>query len=650
MRTSARRVLLVSIVLLCAGIVCICPPSAPAAPPRGASLQALFAARGEDAKAVIFIKMRNSLAPVDTLTIVQRETSPWIAGMAVGVYLKSAKVDPKQAAVILNTFSQRPGSLALAATLGAASGQVAPIAEQILQLPRDRSSRPKLLAALMLATYVRMAADGALSRTSQSAAAEPPDVEPPDGEPIDSDFVVPGAGAAPDDAKKGAGKKGPKKAAGKKGGNSGRVPLVGRTKLEPLLAKLLTEKDAEILEATVLAAAWMRAASVKDAILALDATREPGVQGTRLLYMAKLKLDVPETLIEEVFSSRPRPAPEFSRLSPGLSYYDVRTSALGYGCEALGELGEEKYLDKLHDALLDRDLRIQIEAAKALEKIGAAESLEPLLEKVRSYRTPWPVLVSVLSAVGAIPSERSIPVLIERLEKETGRFRLDVNYALASITGDQVAGTLDDWKAWWEQNKAVFTVDPQATAAFRKQFRVQDMRVPSLGSFYDMEIYSDRCVFVLDTSASMKGDKIVSLKENLIKTFTTLSEIVRFNVIDFGGPIALMKPGGLITAGEIPLVVRKVAAMKLTLGTRSYDAMELGMMLPGVDTIIFLSDGAPVAGKFDVWSRVVAGFHIYNRYRPIAIWTLEFGAGGSNLAWMEELSAKNFGKSSSPVP
>ena len=47
-------------------------------------------------------------------------------------------------------------------------------------------------------------------------------------------------------------------------------------------------------------------ATLKDAILALDATRQPDLQGARLLYMAKLKLDVPETLIEEVFAARPR--------------------------------------------------------------------------------------------------------------------------------------------------------------------------------------------------------------------------------------------------------------------------------------------------------------------------------------------------------
>ena len=603
-------------------VSCVVPCVA-AAPNRGgrkgagkrpASLQALFAARTEAAKATALIKLRKSITPDLALAIVQNEPSPWIAAMGVGMYLEGGQVDPQAAAVILHTFAQRPGMIGLAATFGATSGSAGPIAEELIRSDvRGKSADPKLLAATILATSAKMASEGAPVEGKAAGAG------------------APGKG-------------------GDKAGAGGRPGQGIAAAFEEPITSLLAERDLDVLEVTVLAAAWLQLESVKETILALDAYRNSGLLGAKLLYMARLGLDVPEEELREVFSTVPKPPGRYTGLSPGLSGYEVPTSGLCYGCEALGALGEAKYLDLLHTALANRDLRVQIEAAKAIEAIGSPESLPALLEKVESYRTPWPVLVFVLRAVGAIPARGSIPALIDRLGRETGRFRLDVTYALASIAGDQYAGTPEDWRTWWDDNRLTFEVDPQKTAAFRREFKVQDMRVESLGSFYDLDIYSDRVAFVLDTSMSMRGERINSLKVNLSQTLQTLNPVVAFNVVDFGGLITLMKPGALITAREIPLVIGKVQGMTLTLGTRSYDAMELAMLLPGVDTIIFLSDGAPVAGKFDDWSRIRTAIDVYNRYRPIAIYCLEFSAGRENLAAMEALSERNYGRTSSPQP
>lgn len=618
MRTGWK---LVVILLIAACLVA----SAPAAPKPGGkkgagkrppSLRALFAARTEAAKATALIKLRKSITPDLALAIVQNEPSPWIAGMAVGMYLEAGQVDPQAAAVILNTFAQRPGMTGLAATFGATSGQPGPIAEELIRSnARGKSAHPKLLAATILATAAKAASEGSPVKVRAAGAG------------------APGKGKG-----------------GDKAGGKGQPGQGIAAAFEGPITSLLAESDLDVLEVTVLAAAWLRLESVQETILALDAYRNSGLLGAKLLYMARLGLDVPEEEVREVFATVPKPLSRYTGLSPGLSGYEVRTSGLCYGCEALGVLGDEKYLDLLHTALGNRDLRVQIEAAKALEAIGSPESLPALLEKVESYRTVWPVLVFVLRAVGAIPSRDSIPALIDRLGRETGRFRLDATYALASIAGDQYAGTPQDWRTWWDENRLTFEVDPQKTAAFRREFNVQDMRVESLGSFYDLDIYSDRVVFVLDTSMSMRGERINSLKVNLTQTLQTLKPVVAFNVVDFGGLITLMKPGALITAREIPLVIGKVQGLTLTLGTRSYDAMELAMLLPGVDTIIFLSDGAPVAGKFDNWSRIRTAIDVYNRYRPIAIYCLEFSAGRENLAAMEALSEQNYGRTSSPQP
>jgi uncharacterized protein YegL len=281
--------------------------------------------------------------------------------------------------------------------------------------------------------------------------------------------------------------------------------------------------------------------------------------------------------------------------------------------------------------------------------VGSEKSLSLLLEKVAAD-TPWPVLVPLLSAVGRIPAKESLPVLIGRLKSENGRLRLDLNYALASITGAQHGKTADEWQTWWQANAPTFRVDRARTAQFREQHAVQDMQVPALGSFYNLDIVSSRVVFVVDTSMSMRGDKISSLKTHLGSTLSMLHSAVQFNVVDFGGLIGLMKPHGLVAPHEIRIALERVEQLTLSGGTRAYDAMELATALPGMDTMILLTDGAPVAGKFDAWPRLIAAVGILHRYWPVAIWCLEFSARGANHAAMTELSGRNWGRTRSSEP
>ena len=71
-------------------------------------------------------------------------------------------------------------------------------------------------------------------------------------------------------------------------------------------------------------------------------------------------------------------------------------------------------MPRLQEALQHRDLRVQVEAARAMEQLGMAEALPALLAKIESSRTPWPVLVAALSAVGTLPAREAIPPLIDR--------------------------------------------------------------------------------------------------------------------------------------------------------------------------------------------------------------------------------------------
>jgi len=124
---------------------------------------------------------------------------------------------------------------------------------------------------------------------------------------------------------------------------------------------------------------------------------------------------------------------------------------------------------------------------------------------------------------------------------------------------------------------------------------------------------------------------------------------VYFNIVDFGGYIRVMFLRKLVSAAAASTAaIQHVGYMELTLGTRSYDGIEVGIWLPSADTIIYLSDGAPVASKMNAWQRIMRGIHLLNRYRPIAVYCVEFNAGGTNAAAMKEIAARNAGLAGAP--
>ena len=133
------------------------------------------------------------------------------------------------------------------------------------------------------------------------------------------------------------------------------------------------------------------------------------------------------------------------------------------------------------------------------------------------------------------------------------------------------------------------------------------------------------------------------------KVATVLRRKVYFNIVDFGGYLRVMFPRKLVSAAAASSsAIQLVGYMELTLGTRSYDGIEVGMWLPTTDTIIYLSDGAPVASKMNAWQRIMRGIHLLNRYRPLAVYCVEFNAGGANAAAMKEIAARNAGLAGAP--
>jgi hypothetical protein len=414
-----------------------------------------------------------------------------------------------------------------------------------------------------------------------------------------------------------------------------------RVKIPPAL---FASRDRAVLCMAVLAAAYAGQPDLKGAVNGVEKVT-PAVQAAKALYLAQIGEVLDAEALKPVFEANWEFARPVRTAAPELSATDLGVPGLCTLCEAMGRMKQKGHLGLLHQALSHPDLRVRVEAARAVRRIGAPESVPVLLQRLADCQ--WPLLSEVAAALGAMPDARSVRPLILRLAKEKGRFRLDLVYALSSIAGGQKGRTTADWAAWWKKESDRFEVDPEATATYREATRVQDVDVPRLGIFYGLPIYSDRMCYVVDTSKSMQGDRIASLRTNMKESITQLAGHVRFNIVDFGGNVIALYDRSLVSGKRA--AIKRVETMPLTFGTRSFDAMERAAMFETLDTLYFLSDGAPYYGQTDDWPDILTAVRLMTRYRPLAIFCIDFDPTAKNKRYMERLAAENYGRSESIV-
>jgi len=618
------------------------------------SIDKILAERDENKKGQMSVRYRkDGLPSEDMFKLLKREKMDSIVALIGGMYLEKGSFEPGKTAMVVKGMAARRGMLGKAVTMAALS----PHRDKIVgDFMKSRHRNDRMLAAYIVATW-------AWSQTlyTDDNYVPPIDVKMRRNEKTIEQLEAEIA-AETEKRKENPGWDNDLKPAEKKELKEKeaareqklqqlkrqtnrhvyrpqllkRGSQLGDFDIEPIVKELLDERTGEVQELAILAAAFARMKSLKEPIAELRiSTRDEATEAARQLYLARIGEPVDHDAIGDLLTrgSRMRPDPRFTRLTPAIHDYDVRLPAVLYTLQAIAAAGETRHLDTLHELLNHADLRVQQDAARAIEGVGDRKSVPVLLEKLKTgfaedddhrRRTrvepiTWPVKVAVLSAIGAIPSETSMDTLIAGRMTEKGRLRQDYNYAMASITLGEHGKAGDEWRSWWNLNRKRFQVDEKATAQWRRHHRPQDMTPPALTTFYGANIVSDRLVFVLDTSASMKGEKIESLKANMEETLGSVLEFMKFNIVDFGGTIRVMSPKGLIDAKFHEKVAYLVQNLDLSGGTRTYDAMEVGMLQPEADTVMYLSDGAPIAGQFESWDALRRGLTLFNRYRPLAL-------------------------------
>lgn len=322
---------------------------------------------------------------------------------------------------------------------------------------------------------------------------------------------------------------------------------------------------------------------------------------------------------------------------------------------ALGSAGSASAA-KLHEALEAVYRPATPVAARVLALIDSlvenpdARAIKSLQAAADSglFDRDFPFRRAVAQALMGRRSHEALAALIELLPRLEGEVRGETLEYLARVTGQPAAISDAEWQAWWQANQSQFTFPAELLTAERPAPAALAPGPRAVRSYYyNLPIYARRVVFIIDTSSSMKGERLVAAQRELIDAVQGLTENVCFSIVAFDTFPRAWQPSLVpATAQAKTAACDFVARQKAGGTTASFDALELAFSFD-TEAVYFLTDGAPTGGKISQPARIVQVVTEQNRLRRITINAIGIGVGpegGPFETFLRTLAEENYGR------
>ncbi len=115
--------------------------------------------------------------------------------------------------------------------------------------------------------------------------------------------------------------------------------------------------------------------------------------------------------------------------------------------------------------------------------------------------------------------------------------------------------------------------------------------------YYGLPIYATRMVFIMDTSRSMLGFRLMAAKRELSAAIDALRPNDQFTVLVFDSNVRMWQKKLVVAdATNKKKAIQFVNKQDTNLQTASFDALEAALGFDA-EAIFFLTDGAPFGGK-----------------------------------------------------
>ncbi len=320
-------------------------------------------------------------------------------------------------------------------------------------------------------------------------------------------------------------------------------------------------------------------------------------------------------------------------------YWEVRS----VGVDIFGHTHDPEVLEKIVPLLEDKMPQVQVAAVHALRRLGGKESVD--------------ALVAALPAV-------------------SGRVQDDIADVLLWLTGKDFGVDVVAWESWWEQKRETAEVVGISRADFDRIRAEQEGK--NTGVYYGLRVISEFVTFIIDSSGSMeepynireedegkegrkgstgvrgkkkkkkkrwvKTRKIKRAQQELVRALDGLKKGTEFNVIQFSGSFTPWR-GELTPMSDESREESIEFVQMMTPGgmTNVYETLIYALEDPKVNTIYFLSDGAPTMGTYTDTQTILEKVAEKNQARKVKIHTIGFHLKPEEEELMRQLAEQNYG-------
>ena len=342
---------------------------------------------------------------------------------------------------------------------------------------------------------------------------------------------------------------------------------------------------------------------------------------------------------------------------------------------------DRKLLDRTARALRARrdveGVLVALEVTRALGP-GAAGLGGELARLLGHERTA--VRVRAARGLAAMRQADWIEVLVDALERERGRPRVQVAAAREELTGRRLGTSPVSWRRWLEREGPAVADAPAAGGSSgpngpggpagsggpggsggsggASAGGAAEGRSPDESArYHGIPIDGDAILFVLDRSKSMNKRlartrgalrtesagasaerRFDRAKRELIATLGALGPDKRFGVLAFGATVTAFEERPVpARAAELSRAVDWIEGLQLQAGTNAYGALETAFHHAGrgaedrdfeaaYDTLFLLSDGLPfLAGERDSVERILSQARRWNATGQLVLHTVGLG-------------------------
>ncbi|MHC4133848.1 MAG: hypothetical protein ACYS0K_02565 [Planctomycetota bacterium] len=258
-------------------------------------------------------------------------------------------------------------------------------------------------------------------------------------------------------------------------------------------------------------------------------------------------------------------------------------------------------------------------ALRALYFQDTRDSPQMLRKHLRHKR--WQVRLALAEALRAYRHKHSVDILVTLLGDKRMRVRVKAGQHLEEMTGQALGQSQKKWAQWRRRQGEHIAFLPREISA-KNPFRKRDRKYAHR-AYYGVQVASNNIIYVLDKSDSMYYGLFDGVVEEMRAHLESAGPTTRFNVIEFDAMPRLWSEKLVpANAAKIREAVTFLQRKKPYGPTNVIDSLRLGMRAPGLDTVVFLSDGLPNRGSPADPPGILKAVAKENRYARAAIHTV----------------------------